>query len=157
MKLNRIIVSLVVGLGFVVVVGMLTGSSVQAHHAFSAEFDANRPIKVKGTIARVDWISPHSWIHLDVKDKDGKVERWMFELSNPSAMTRRGIKRGSPELKPGTEITAEGFLSKGQPRRANGRVLQYSNGQLMFVGSSGTGAPQSEAEKTSGVDIEKER
>ena len=157
MKLNRIIVSLVAGVGFVVVVGMLTGSSVQAHHAFSAEFDANRPVKVTGVIARVDWISPHSWIHLDVKNKEGQIERWMFELSNPSAMTRRGIKRGSPEIMPGTEITAEGFLSKGQPRRANARVLQYASGQLMFVGSSGTGAPQSDAEKKSGVDIEKAR
>ena len=157
MKLNRIIGNLVAGLGFVVVVGVLTGSSVQAHHAFSAEFDANRPVKVTGVIARVDWISPHSWIHLDVKNKEGQIERWMFELSNPSALTRRGIKRGAPELMPGTEITAEGFLSKGQPRRANGRVLQYANGQLMFVGSSGTGAPQSDVEKKSGVDIENAR
>jgi hypothetical protein len=156
MKLNGIIVSLAAGFG-VVVVGMLTGSSVQAHHAFSAEFDANRPVKVVGVIARVDWINPHSWIHLDVKNAEGKIERWMFELSAPAALTRRGIKRGSPELAPGTEITAEGFLSKGQPRRANGRVLQYSNGQLLFVGSSGTGAPQSETEAKSGVDIENAR
>lgn len=155
-KVNRITCSLVLGLGSVVGVGILTGTSVLAHQAFSAEFDANRPIKVRGTIARVDWINPHAWIDLDVKNDDGKVERWMFELGGPGPLARRGITRQSPELAPGTEVTAEGFLSKGQPLRANGRVLQYSStGKTLFVGSSGTGAPQSETEIKSGVDIEK--
>ena len=155
-KLNRITGDVLLGVGSMVAVGMLAGASVQAHHAFSAEFDANRPVRVTGTIARIDWINPHAWIHLDVKNKDGRVERWMFELGGPGPLARRGIKRGSPELAPGTEVTAEGFLSKGQPLRANGRVLQYSSsGKTLFVGSSGTGAPQSESEIKSGVDIEK--
>ena len=131
------------GLGFLAIAGavLLTPVPTQAHHAFAAEFDANRPIAVKGTIARVDWINPHAWIHVDVKNKEGKVERWMFELTNVGSLSRRGVTKTTPEMKPGTEIEAEGFLSKGQPRRANGRVLKYSNGQTLFVGSSGTGAP----------------
>jgi hypothetical protein len=138
-----------------VVVGIVTTTYLGAHHAFSAEFDANRPVKVQGTIARVDWINPHAWIHLDVKNEDGVIERWMFELGGPGPLARRGINRRSPDLAPGTEITAEGFLSKGQPLRANGRVLQYKDGRTLFVGSSGTGAPRSESEIKSGVDIEK--
>ena len=96
---------------------------------------------VKGVITRVEWINPHAWIHLDVKNAEGQVERWMFELGGPGPLTRRGFTSDSPELKPGTELTAEGFLSKGQPRRVNGRVLKYVDGRTLFVGSSGTGAP----------------
>ena len=115
--------------------------AVRAHHAFAAEFDAKKPIKLQGTVTKVEWINPHAWIHVDVKNAEGTVERWMFELGGPGPLARRGIDRDSPHMKPGTEIVAEGFLSKGQPRRANGRVLQYTNGQTLFVGSSGTGAP----------------
>jgi hypothetical protein len=120
---------------------LLTPTPTAAHHAFAAEFDANRPIAVKGVIARVDWINPHAWIHLDVKNEQGQIERWMFELTNVGALSRRGITKSTPEMKPGTELSAEGFLSKGQPRRANGRSLKYADGRTMFVGSSGTGAP----------------
>jgi hypothetical protein len=129
------------GLAAIAGVALLTPVPMQAHHAFAAEFDANRPIAVQGVIARVDWINPHSWIHLDVKNEEGQVERWMFELSNVGSLARRGITKTTDELRPGTELTAEGFLSKGQPRRANGRVLKYANGEILFVGSSGTGAP----------------
>lgn len=122
-------------------VALLAPVPVQAHHAFAAEFDANRPIAVKGVIARVDWINPHAWIHLDVKNQQGQVERWMFELTNVGSLARRGITKNTPHMKIGTEVSAEGFLSKGQPRRANGRSLKYSNGEIMFIGSSGTGAP----------------
>ena len=129
------------GLAAIAGVALLTPVPMQAHHAFAAEFDANRPIAVQGVIARVDWINPHAWIHVDVKNEEGQVERWMFELSNVGSLARRGITKTTDELRPGTELTAEGFLSKGQPRRANGRVLKYANGEILFVGSSGTGAP----------------
>jgi len=129
------------GLAAIAWVALLTPVPMQAHHAFAAEFDANRPIAVQGVIARVDWINPHAWIHVDVKNEQGEVERWMFELSNVGSLSRRGITKTTPHMKVGTELTAEGFLSKGQPRRANGRVLKYGNGEILFVGSSGTGAP----------------
>ena len=137
MRMKQVMLSLMAMGG----VGLLTVVPVRAHHAFAAEFDANRPVTVKGTIARVEWINPHAWIHLDVKNAEGQVERWMFELGGPGPLTRRGFTKDSPELKPGTELTAEGFLSKGLPHRANGRVLKYVDGRTLFVGSSGTGAP----------------
>lgn len=137
MEMRRVYLSIVGIAG----VALLTQAPAQAHHAFAAEFDANRPISVKGVIARVDWINPHAWIHLDVKNEEGKVERWMFELSGVGPLTRRGVTKNTEHMKPGTELTAEGFLSKGQPRRANGRSLKYANGQTLYVGSSGTGAP----------------
>ena len=139
MRIKQVMLSLVAMVG----VGLLTAEPARAHHAFTAEFDANRPIKVRGTIARVEWINPHAWIHVDVKNKDGAVERWMFELGGPGPLTRRGFTRDY--LKPGTEIEVEGFLAKAVPRRANGRSMKYTSGpqtgQTLFVGSSGTGAP----------------
>lgn len=124
----------------IVAVGLLSGAvGVQAHHAFSAEFDANRPVKVSGTITRVEWVNPHSWFHLDVRTPDGKVEKWMFEGGGPGALTRRGFTKDF--LKPGTELVIEGFMAKGVPRRANARLMTYPDGRKLFVGSSGTGAP----------------
>jgi hypothetical protein len=135
--MKRVILSLVVG------VGLLTAVPLRAHHAFTAEFDANRPVKVEGAIAKVEWINPHAWIHVDVKNKEGQNERWMFELGGPGSLTRRGYTRDY--LKPGTEVAVEGFLAKAVARRANGRVMTFKSGpqagQLLFVGSSGTGAP----------------
>jgi hypothetical protein len=135
MRIDRVIASLVAIVG----VGLLSAASLLAHHAFAAEFDSNRPVKLKGTIAKVEWINPHAWIHIDVKNEEGQVERWMLELGGPGPLTRRGIGRN--HLKVGTEISAEGYLAKGVKHRANARLLQYDNGQELFVGSSGTGAP----------------
>ena len=118
---------------------MLPSSRVWAHHAFSAEFDANQPITLRGTVARVEWINPHSWIHVDVKNPDGKVDRWMVEGGNPSVLLRRGFTKDS--LPSGTEIVVEGFRAKGNPFRANGRDLTFPDGRKLFMGSSGTGAP----------------
>ena len=137
MGMKRVLLGLVVITG----VALLTPVPVQTHHAFAAEFDSNRPIAVEGVIARVDWINPHAWIHLDVRNDEGEVERWMFELSNVGSLGRRGITKNTEHMAVGTEVSAEGFLSKGQPRRANGRSLKYANGDILFVGSSGTGAP----------------
>jgi hypothetical protein len=137
MRMNRVIWS-VVGIA---AVGLLTTSvPARAHHAFAAEFDANRPIKVEGTLVKLEWTNPHAWFHLDVRGPDGKVERWMFEAGNPSNLTRRGITKDF--IKPGTELSIEGFLSKGIPRRANGRIMtRLADGKPLFMGSSGTGAP----------------
>jgi hypothetical protein len=112
---------------------------VLAHHAFSAEFDANKPVKLKGTIVRMEWVNPHSWIHIDVKDPGGKVTRWMIEGGPPNGLIRRGFTKDS--LAPGTEVVVDGFRAKDDSNRANGRDITFADGKRLFVGSSGTGAP----------------
>jgi hypothetical protein len=110
-----------------------------AHHAFAAEFDANKPVKLRGVVTKMDWINPHAWIHIDVKTPDGKVESWMVEGGAPNALLRRGFTRNS--LLPGTEILVDGFRAKNGTNRANGWNITLPDGQVLFVGSSGTGAP----------------
>lgn len=117
-----------------------------AHHAFSAEFDANRPLKFRGTITKVEWINPHAWFHLDVKGPDGKVERWMVEAGTPNTLFRRGFTKAS--LMPGTEVVIDGFGSKDGARRMNGRNMTFVDGKVLFMGSSGTGAPRDGKEPT---------
>ena len=110
-----------------------------AHHAFSAEFDADKPVQLKGTVVRMEWVNPHSWIHIDVKGPDGKVTRWMIEGGPPGSLIRRGFTKDS--LTPGTEILVEGFRAKDDSNRANGKDITLPDGKRLFVGSSGTGAP----------------
>jgi len=110
-----------------------------SHHAFSAEFDANKPIKFKGTVTKMLWVNPHAWIYVDVKKPDGTVEEWMIETGTPNTLIRRGLTKES--LPKGTEIIVDGYQSKDGSRRANGRDLTLPNGQTLFLGSSGTGAP----------------
>ena len=110
-----------------------------AHHSFAAEFDANAPVVLKGTITRMEWINPHSWIHVDVKNPDGTVTEWMVEGGTPNTLFRRGFTREA--VKAGMEITVEGYRAKNGANRANGRDLILSDGRRLFMGSSGTGAP----------------
>ncbi len=124
---------------------LLGGSALIAHHAFSAEFDGNRPITLRGTVTRMEWVNPHSWIHLAVKNPDGTVEAWMIEAGAPNAMFRRGFRKDS--LPPGTEILVEGFQAKSGKKLANGRDLTFADGRKLFMGSSGTGAPDERQEK----------
>ena len=118
---------------------------VMAHHSFAAEFDAKKPVKLRGTVTKMEWINPHSWIHIDVKTPDGKVESWMVEGGAPNALLRRGWNKNS--LLPGTEILVEGFQAKDGAMRANGRDITFPDGKKLFVGSSGTGAPDERPEK----------
>ncbi len=127
------------------VVVMLVGARVSAHHAFAAEFDANKPVKFKGTVTKMMWVNPHAWIYVDVKKPDGKVESWMVEAGTPNTLLRRGFTKNS--LAPGTEITVDGYQSKDGSLRANGRDLTLPNGQTLFLGSSGTGAPDEGSKK----------
>jgi hypothetical protein len=112
---------------------------VSGHHAFAAEFDASKPIKLRGTVTKMEWINPHTWIHIDVKQPNGKVERWMIEGGPPNALYRRGFTKDS--LPNGTEILVEGFQAKDGSLKGNGRDLTLPDGRKLFVGSSGTGAP----------------
>jgi hypothetical protein len=113
---------------------------VLGHHAFAAEFDATRPIKLRGTVTKMEWINPHTWIHIDVKKPNGKVERWMIEGGPPNALYRRGFTKDS--LPEGTEILVEGFQAKDGSLKGNGRDLTLPDGRRLFLGSSGTGAPR---------------
>lgn len=118
---------------------VLAITPVVAHHAFTAEFDANQPITLRGTLTKMDWVNPHSWLYLDVKNPDGTVTRWAVEAGAPNAMFRRGWNKNS--LPPGMEIVVEGFRAKSGANVANGKDVTFPDGRKMFVGSSGTGAP----------------
>ena len=116
-----------------------TAAALSAHHSFAAEFDANQPVQLRGTVVRVEWINPHTWIHLDVKKTDGSVERWMIEGGTPNTLLRRGLTKNS--LPQGTEIMVDGYKAKNGTNRANGRDLTFTDGRRLFMGSSGIGAP----------------
>jgi hypothetical protein len=118
----------------------LIGTAVSAHHSFAAEFDSNKPIQLKGTVTRVEWINPHTWIHMAVKDADGKTEEWMIEGGTPNTLLRRGLTKTS--LPEGTEIVVDGYRAKNGSNRANGRDVTFPDGRKLFMGSSGTGAPR---------------
>src|ERR1700733_5322807 len=119
---------------------LLSPSTARAHHAFAAEFDEKKPLKFEdATVTKVELINPHSWIHVDVKQPDGTVENWAIEAGSPNVLLRRGITKDT--LKPGDKIVVEGYQSKDGSHRANGRDLKLPNGQQLFLGSSGDGAP----------------
>ena len=118
---------------------LLSSAHVVAHHAFGAEFDGNLPLKLTGTVTKMEWINPHAWIHIEVKKPDGKVETWMVEGGTPNTLLRRGFTKTA--LMPGTLIVVDGFQSKDRSRRMNGRDVRLPDGRTLFLGSTGTGAP----------------
>lgn len=122
----------------------VTLKSALAHHAFSAEFDAEAPVSVRGHVTKIEWINPHAWIHLAADQADGSVVDWMFEGGTPNTLVRSGIDRNSLAI--GTEIVVRGYQSKDRnctpACKANGRDLAFTDGRKVFMGSSGTGAPK---------------
>jgi len=116
-------------------IGMLLAAApVWAHHAFSAEFDASRPVKLKGTVTQWELVNPHSWLHIDVKNEDGTVTNWMIEGGSPNALLRLGVTKGSLPI--GTEIVVEGYQAKDRGAIAVGKNITFPDGKRMFLGSS---------------------
>ena len=129
------------------IVGCLAGLLVaaaaapaDAHHAFAAEFDANKPVSLRGTITKMEWVNPHSWLHVDVTQDDGTIVVWMVEGGPPTSLLRRGFTKR--DLPIGSEVFVEGYLAKDGSNKANGRDITFADGRKLFMGSSGTGAPR---------------
>src|SRR5262249_53735950 len=111
-----------------------------AHHAFGAEFDADKPVRLEGAVTKMEWINPHAWIHIDVKKPDGTIEKWMVEGGTPNTLLRPGFSKNA--LLPGTVIGVDGYQAKDGSLKANGRDLTSPDGRKLFLGSSATGAPK---------------
>jgi hypothetical protein len=126
---------------------LVAAAPVWAHHAFAAEFDAEKPVKLKGTVTKMEWINPHAWIHISVKNDDGTATEWMIEAAAPNSLLRRGWTKNS--LPNGTEIVVEGFQAKDASNRANGSVITFVDGRKLFIGSPANdpGAAPGAAEK----------
>jgi hypothetical protein len=135
---NRI--SIIIGVAL-----LAAAAPVWAHHSFSAEFDGDKPVKLRGTVTKMEWINPHAWIHIDVKDENGKVTNWMVECGAPNVLFRRGITKNS--VTAGMEIIVDGYRAKDGSSRANGKDVMFTDGRKLFLGTSGTGAPGDTQEK----------
>src|SRR5690606_4060642 len=118
---------------------LVAARPVTAHHAFAAEFDANQPITLRGTVTRVEWINPHPWNHIDVEGDDGNVETWMIEAGSPNTLVRRGMTRDS--IPAGTEVVVFGYRHRNGSNAANGRDVTLPDGSKLFLSSPRTGAP----------------
>jgi len=108
-----------------------------AHHAFAANFDANKPIRFEAVITKMEWINPHVWIHVDAKMPDGSIEQWMIEAGSPSMLFRRGLNKNS--ITAGMEVIVEGYQARNGSRRANGRDITLPDGTNLFLSGAGDG------------------
>jgi hypothetical protein len=115
--------------------GLLTSAlPVFAHHSFAAEYDSSKPIELKGRVAKVEWTNPHARFYIDVKDANGKVTTWNFELASPNVLSRNGWTRHS--LQEGDEITVQGSMAKDGSNLANARTVTLASGKKVFAGSN---------------------
>jgi hypothetical protein len=121
---------------------VMAGGAALAHHAFTAEFDADQPIVLKGVISKAEWINPHSWVYLDVKDDAGKTTTWAIECGAPNALLRRGWNKNSLPI--GSAVVIDGYRAKNGSTIANAKDITFPDGKKLFLGSQGTGAPYEE-------------
>jgi hypothetical protein len=121
------------------IVFVAASSGVTAHHAFSAEFDLDRPVKLRGKIVRLELVNPHAWIHIEVPKDGGGTEEWMIEGGTPTVLMRRGLTKDTLPI--GAEVIVEGYQAKDRSTRANGRDITFADGRKLFLGSDSTGAP----------------
>ena len=129
---------LYLGLAASIVTGVIGSAPAAAHHAFGGEFDANRPILLRGTVTRVQWVNPHVWIHIEVVKDDGTTEEWMVEGGSPNTLTRLGVTAESVEV--GTELVIDGYQARDPTLlRANGRNITYPDGRQLLLGTSRRG------------------
>src|SRR3977135_3371297 len=124
---------------------LLAVSPIRAHHAFAAEYDAKKQVRLEGVVTSMEWINPHAWIHIDVTGPDGKVTSWMVEGGSPNILLRRGFTKES--LLPGTEITVEGYRAKNGENWANGSNITFKDGKRLFLGGSKPGPSQKPKKK----------
>ena len=122
-----------------VVLATLLRGTLVAHHSFAAEYDANKPVTLRGIVANMVWSNPHAWIHIDVKGSDGKIVNWAIETGNPNGLYRRGWRK--IDLPAGAELIVEGYLAKDGTATVNAANITLPDGRRLFAGSSGTGAP----------------
>jgi Family of unknown function (DUF6152) len=141
---------------------LATTVPVVGHHAFGAEFDPNAPIRLQGKVVKLEWVNPHTWIHIEVKKQDGAAEVWMIEGGTPNTLLRRGLSRDLlMKVNPdgtvwGAELIVDGYQTKDKSlKRANGRDVTFTDGRKMFMGSSGTGAPQDGRDPTDKPPVKK--
>lgn len=118
---------------------LLAAPSVWAHHAFAAEYDSSKPVTLSGTVTKIEWTNPHARFYVDVKDAQGQVLNWDFELSSPNALIRRGWTRNA--LKLGDTVTVTGYLAKDGAHMANAREVTMGDGRKVFAGSPNDGGP----------------